>query len=185
MKCTGFLGIVVGVSMGLFIAGCGGGRDYLASSNKLSSINDAESSAQFASEANADVKLAKKKKKNKKKKTPPVINSASSSPTTLEILGGQVTVTTNVTSSNPNVSVTAQALTAGFTPIVTTLNPTGGGNFTGSLSIPGSFAGVTRVYQVNVVANDGTNAPVTAAAGTVTVAVSGGGSGPPPPPFFN
>jgi hypothetical protein len=184
MKFKGFFAIAMSVGVGL-LAGCGGGRGLVDSSNKLSGINNDSTQ----SEANTDVKFAKKKGKQK---PPPVINSASVTPTQLSSGGGPVTVNANVTSKVKNLTVTAQATSTGSSPIVGTLNPTGGGNYSGVLILSGSFTGATKVYQVDVIANDGKNAPVLRSAGTVTVAAStggggggggGGGDGPPPPPF--
>jgi hypothetical protein len=183
MKFKGFFAIAMSVGVGL-LAGCGGGRGLVDSSNKLSGINNDSTQ----SEANTDVKFAKKGKK----KPPPVINSASVMPNQLSSGGGQVTVSANVTSKVKKLTVTAQATSAGSSPIVSTLNATGGGNYSGVLILSGSFSGATKVYQVDVIANDGKNAPVSRSAGTVTVAAStggggggggGGGDGPPPPPW--
>lgn len=184
MKLKGFFAIVMSVGVG-WLAGCGGGRGLLNSSNKLSGVNN-DSMLLGQTEARADVKFAKKNKKGKKK-PPPVINSASVLPNQLGVGGGQVTVNANVTSKIKALTVTAQATSAGSSPIISTLNATGGGNYSGALILPGSFSGAAKVYQVDVIANDGKNAPVSRSAGTVTVAAAtgggGGGDGPPPPPF--
>lgn len=183
MKFKGFFALAMSVGVGL-LAGCGGGRGLVDSSNKLAGVNN-DSALLEQSEMNTDVKFAKKKPK-----PPPVINSASVTPTQLGSGGGQVTVNANVTSKIKKLTVTAQATAAGSSPILGTLNATGGGNYTGVLFLSGSFSGVPKVYQVDVIASDGKNPPVSRSAGTVTVAGStgggnggGGGDAPPPPPF--
>ncbi|MDW8368313.1 MAG: hypothetical protein RMK49_20915 [Abditibacteriales bacterium] len=184
MKFRGFLALVIGVSVG-WLVGCGGGRGLVDASRQLSNVNDGVALL-GAGEANADIKFAKRRKP----KSPPVIHSASVTPTQLGSGGGQVTVTANVTSKIKRLVVTAQATSAGSSPILGTLNAIGGGNYSGVLFLSGSFSGVPKVYQIDVIANDGKNAPVSRSAGTVTVAGTtggggggGGGDGPPPPPF--
>ncbi len=193
MKFKGFFTIAMSVGVGL-LAGCGGGRGLVDTSHKLSGVNDGSSLVE-QSEASPDVKFARKPKRGKKgkQKPPPVINSASVTPTQLSSGGGQVTVSANVTSKVKALTVTAQATAAGSTPIISTLTATGGGNYSGALILSGSFTGTPKVYQVDVIANDGKNAPVSRSAGTVTVAAStgggggggvgGGDDGPPRPPF--